>query len=62
MSDADGILGAALPLLSRSEKRTLCPYKGEATRDGAEDAVKVAGHPYFDHDALTIETQPPTGT
>ncbi|TDC49137.1 DUF427 domain-containing protein [Actinomadura sp. KC345] len=63
-------------LLTESTKRTVCPYKGEATYwslDGAEDAawsyaeplenaVKVAGHLCFDHEALTIETEPPPGT
>ncbi|MFG2088437.1 DUF427 domain-containing protein [Spirillospora sp. NPDC048824] len=65
-----------LGLLSESTKRTVCPYKGEATYwslDGAEDAawsyedpleatVKVGGHLCFDHEALTIETEPPPGT
>lgn len=60
-------------LLTRSEKRTVCPYKGEATYwslDGAEDAawsyedplenaLKVAGHFSFDHRALTVESEPP---
>jgi uncharacterized protein (DUF427 family) len=59
-------------LLARSEKRTLCPYKGEATYwslDGAEDAAwsyeqpledaaRIGGYLSFDHDALTIETKP----
>ncbi|TQM68690.1 uncharacterized protein (DUF427 family) [Actinomadura hallensis] len=57
-------------LLTRSEKRTVCPYKGEATYwslDGAEDAawsyeeplenaLKVRGHLCFLHDAITVET------
>ncbi|MFS2293730.1 MAG: DUF427 domain-containing protein [Actinomadura sp.] len=57
-------------LLTRSEERTVCPYKGEATYwslDGAEDAAwsyeepledafKVRGHLCFDHDAITIES------
>lgn len=60
-------------LLTRSEKRTFCPYKGEATywslagaEDAAwsyesplEDAGKIAGYLSFDHEALTVETQPP---
>jgi uncharacterized protein (DUF427 family) len=60
-------------LLTRSEKRTVCPYKGEATYwslDGAEgaawsyedpleNALKVAGHFSFDHRALTVEAEPP---
>ncbi|TDD31715.1 DUF427 domain-containing protein [Actinomadura sp. KC06] len=63
-------------LLRESAKRTYCPYKGEATYwslDGAddaawsyegplEDAVKIKGHLSFDHEALTIETEPPPGT
>ncbi|TDE26683.1 DUF427 domain-containing protein [Actinomadura sp. 6K520] len=60
-------------LLAKSAKRTVCPYKGEATYwslDGAEDAAwsyeeplenafKVVGHLCFDHEALTIEAGPP---
>jgi uncharacterized protein (DUF427 family) len=63
-------------LLTRSDKRTVCPYKGEATYwslDGAEnaawsyeeplvDAAKIAGHLSFDHEAVTVETEPPPGT
>ncbi|TDB86618.1 DUF427 domain-containing protein [Actinomadura sp. 7K534] len=62
-------------LLGESGKRTVCPYKGEATYwslEGAEDAAwsykeplenafKVAGHLCFDHEALTIEAGPPRG-
>ncbi|MFG2016106.1 DUF427 domain-containing protein [Actinomadura geliboluensis] len=62
-------------LLTRSRKRTVCPYKGETTYwslEGAEDAawsydepledaVKIAGYLSFDHEALTIESQPPPG-
>ncbi|XRQ14187.1 DUF427 domain-containing protein [Actinomadura welshii] len=62
-------------LLQKSTKRTVCPYKGEATYwslEGAEDAAwsyeeplesaaKVGGHLCFDHEALTVETQPPPG-
>ncbi|WP_067793975.1 DUF427 domain-containing protein [Actinomadura formosensis] len=60
-------------LLTRGDKRTVCPYKGEATYwslDGAEnaawsyedplaDAAKIAGYLSFDHGALTIEPAPP---
>lgn len=60
-----------LGLLSESTKRTVCPYKGEATYwslDGAEDAawsyedpleaaVKVGGHLCFDDEAVTIEVE-----
>jgi uncharacterized protein (DUF427 family) len=62
-------------LLIRSRKRTVCPYKGETTYwslEGAEDAAwsyeepledaaKIAGYLSFDHEALTIESQPPPG-
>lgn len=62
-------------LLKRSQKHTVCPYKGEATYwslEGAddagwsyeeplEDATKIAGYVSFDHEALTVESQPPPG-
>ncbi|NDU73127.1 DUF427 domain-containing protein [Actinomadura sp. DSM 109109] len=60
-------------LLTRSAKRTFCPYKGQATywslagaEDAAwsyeeplEDAARIGGYLSFDHEALTIETEPP---
>ncbi|TYB42245.1 DUF427 domain-containing protein [Actinomadura chibensis] len=63
-------------LLTKSEKRTVCPYKGQATywslegaenaawsyEDPLENAFKVRGHFSFDHDALTIEAEPPPTT
>lgn len=62
-------------LLVESEKRTVCPYKGEATywslegaqdaawsyEDPLESALKVRGHLTFDHEAVTVETGPPPG-
>ena len=60
--------------LERAEKRTVCPYKGEATYwrvDGIEDAAwsyeaplaeaaKVAGHVSFDAEGVEVELGPPS--
>ncbi|GAA4306980.1 uncharacterized protein (DUF427 family) [Actinomadura luteofluorescens] len=65
--------GVRRDLLTRSAKRTFCPYKGEATywslagaEDAAwsyeeplEDAAKIGGYLSFDHEAVTVESQPP---
>ncbi|GAA4228116.1 DUF427 domain-containing protein [Actinomadura meridiana] len=60
-------------LLRESATRTVCPYKGEATywslddapdaawsyEEPLTDAAKIGGLLSFDHEALTIEADPP---
>jgi uncharacterized protein (DUF427 family) len=64
----------AATALERAEKRTVCPYKGEATYwrvAGIEDAAwsyeaplaeaaKVQGHVSFDADGIEVELGPPS--
>jgi uncharacterized protein (DUF427 family) len=64
----------AAAALTRAEKRTVCPYKGEATYwavDGIEDAAwsyeaplaeaaKIQGHVCFDADGVEVELGPPS--
>jgi uncharacterized protein (DUF427 family) len=64
----------AATALARAEKRTVCPYKGEATYWSVEgiadaawsyeaplaEATKVQGHVSFDADGVEVELGPPS--